>query len=85
MTGITQTIDSFPQGFMGISRDWRQGLVEFASTGVMESGQWAVLQGRTASGKAMERTDEPMIVEALTVFGSSSREASAFSYEAGYR
>jgi hypothetical protein len=71
--------------FMGISRDWRQGLAEFATTGCnTETGQWGVLKGRTASGKEMQRTDEAMVLESVTYYRNSG-EASRASLADGYR
>jgi len=71
--------------FMGISRDWRPGMVEFATTGCnMETGQWGVLKGRTASGLEMERTNEAMVLESLTYYANSG-QAQRAAHADGYR
>ena len=67
-----------------ISRDWRPGMVEFATIGQHGTGYWTVTQGHTASGQMMERTDEPMIINSVTRF-ATSREAQAHSEANGYR
>ena len=67
-----------------ISRDWRNGLTEFATVGQHGSGYWTVTQGHTASGRMMERTDEPMIITCVTRF-ADSRQAQAAIFTNGYR
>ena len=67
-----------------ISRDWRAGLREFATVGQHGSGYWTVTQGHTASGRMMERTDEPMVITCVTRF-ADSRQAQAAIFTNGYR
>lgn len=70
---------------MQISRDWRAGLSEFATIGWdTEACEWTVTHGRTASGRDMERTDEPMIVDGVERFATSG-DAQAFVTAGGYR
>lgn len=77
---------AYPEGFMGISRDWRNGLREFATIGVHPDGRWAVVEGHTASGDPMERTDEAMVVTAVTTFtADGATDAGRHSFERGYQ
>lgn len=69
---------------MQISRDWRQGMTEFATIGQHGSGYWTVTQGHTASGAPMELTDEPMTLTCVTRF-ADSRQAQAAVRANGYR